>query len=296
MSNILIKNAKVIATMDNDLRELNNHSIYSEKGIIVEIGKCDNLNYQPDQIIDATDMVVIPGLINTHHHLFQNLTRCYPRSQNESLFGWLTNLYPVWNNIVPRDIYISALIGLSEMVISGCTTSSDHLYLFPNGSKLEDEIEAAKKVGCRFHATRGSMSIGVSKGGLPPDSLVENEEAILKDCQRVIEDFNDNSEFSMLRIALAPCSPFSVSQNLMRETAILAREYSVGMHTHLAENKEDIEYTQKHFGMRPGEYVEQLGWIGNDVWHAHCVQLNESEIELFSKTGTAASFSFALPG
>ena len=286
MSNILIKNAKVIATMDDDLRELSNNSIYSENGIIVEIGKCDNSNYQPEQIIDATDMVVIPGLINTHHHLFQNLTRCYPKAQNESLFGWLTNLYPVWNNIIPRDIYISALIGLSEMVISGCTTSSDHLYLFPNGSKLEDEIEAAKKVGCRFHATRGSMSIGVSKGGLPPDSLVENEEAILKDCQRVIEDFNDNSEFSMLRVALAPCSPFSVSQNLMRETAILAREYSVGMHTHLAENKEDIEYTQKHFGMRPGEYVEQLGWIGNDVWHAHCVQLNESEIELFSKTGT----------
>jgi len=202
------------------------------------------------------------------------------------LFGWLTSLYPIWNKIIPSDIYISSLIGLSEMVMSGCTTSSDHLYLFPNGSKLEDQIEAAKNVGCRFHATRGSMSIGVSKGGLPPDTLVEEENFILKDCQRVIETFHDSSDLSMLKIALAPCSPFSVSQNLMRETAILAREFSVGMHTHLAENKEDIIYTQENFGMRPGQYVEELGWLGNDVWHAHCVQLDQSEISLFANTGT----------
>ena len=286
MSKLLIKNASVIATMDDDRTELINKSIYCEDGRIIQIGVIENFNFNADVVIDATDMVVIPGLVNTHHHLFQNLTRCYPGSQNESLFGWLTNLYPIWNNILPSDIYISTLIGLSEMVISGCTTSSDHLYLFPNGSKLEDQIEAAMEVGCRFHATRGSMSIGESKGGLPPDSLTEDEDYILKDCQRVIEKFHDSSDFSMLKIALAPCSPFSVSQNLMKQTAELARDFSVSLHTHLAENIEDIIYTQEHFGMRPGQYIEELGWVGNDVWHAHCVKLNKEEIDLFSRTGT----------
>lgn len=286
MSKLLIKNASVIATMDDDRTELINKSIYCEDGRIIQIGVIENFNFNADVVIDATDMVVIPGLVNTHHHLFQNLTRCYPGSQNESLFGWLTNLYPIWNNILPSDIYISTLIGLSEMVISGCTTSSDHLYLFPNGSKLEDQIEAAMEVGCRFHATRGSMSIGESKGGLPPDSLTEDEDYILKDCQRVIEKFHDSSDFSMLKIALAPCSPFSVSQNLMKQTAKLGRDFSVSLHTHLAENIEDIIYTQEHFGMRPGQYIEELGWVGNDVWHAHCVKLNKEEIDLFSRTGT----------
>ena len=286
MSNILIKNAKIIATMDDNQNEIVNQSIYCENGKIIEIGQCENSNYDTRRTIDASEMVVIPGLINTHHHLFQNLTRCYTNAQNESLFGWLTSLYPIWNKIIPSDIYISSLIGLSEMVISGCTTSSDHLYLFPNGSKLEDQIEAAKLVGCRFHATRGSMSIGVSKGGLPPDTLAEEENFILKDCQRVIETFHDDADLSMLKIALAPCSPFSVSQNLMKETAILARDFSVGMHTHLAENKEDIIYTEENFGMRPGQYIEELGWLGNDVWHAHCVQLDENEVSLFAKTGT----------
>jgi len=286
MSKLLVKNASVIATMDDDRTELINKSIYCEDGRIIQIGVIENFNFNADVVIDATDMVVIPGLVNTHHHLFQNLTRCYPGSQNESLFGWLTNLYPIWNNILPSDIYISTLIGLSEMVISGCTTSSDHLYLFPNGSKLEDQIEAAMEVGCRFHATRGSMSIGESKGGLPPDSLTEDEDYILKDCQRVIEKFHNSSDFSMLKIALAPCSPFSVSQNLMKQTAELARDFSVSLHTHLAENIEDIIYTQEHFGMRPGQYIEELGWVGNDVWHAHCVKLNKEEIDLFSRTGT----------
>ena len=286
MSKLLIKNASVIATMDDDRTEIINKSIYCEDSKIVEIGDIENFYFNADVVIDATDMVVIPGLVNTHHHLFQNLTRCYPGSQNESLFGWLTNLYPIWNNILPSDIYISTLIGLSEMVISGCTTSSDHLYLFPNGSKLENQIEAAKEVGCRFHATRGSMSIGVSKGGLPPDSLTENEDVIIKDCQRVVESFHDPSKFAMLKISLAPCSPFSVSQDLMKETAKLARSYSVSMHTHLAENDEDIVYTKQNFGMTPGEYIEELGWVGNDVWHAHCVKLNKEEIDLFSRTGT----------
>ena len=286
IANLLIKNAQIIATMDDERKEISNKSIYCENGKIIDIGDLENFNYNPGLIIDAHEMVVIPGLVNTHHHLFQNLTRCYPGSQNESLFGWLTNLYPIWSKILPSDIYISTLIGLSEMVISGCTTSSDHLYLFPNGSKLENQIEAASEVGCRFHATRGSMSIGVSKGGLPPDTLTENENSIIKDCQRVIENFHDSSKFSMLKIALAPCSPFSVSQDLMEETAKLARNYSVSLHTHLAENNEDIVYTKQNFGMTPGEYIEDLGWVGDDVWHAHCVKLNEDEIELFSRTGT----------
>ena len=286
MSKLLIKNASVIATMDDDRTEIINKSIYCEDSKIVEIGDIENVYFNADVVIDATDMVVIPGLVNTHHHLFQNLTRCYPGSQNESLFGWLTNLYPIWNNILPSDIYISTLIGLSEMVISGCTTSSDHLYLFPNGSKLENQIEAAREVGCRFHATRGYMSIGVSKGGLPPDSLTENEDVIIKDCQRVVESFHDPSKLAMLKISLAPCSPFTVSQDLMKETAKLARSYSVSMHTHLAENDEDIVYTKQNFGMTPGEYIEELGWVGNDVWHAHCVKLNKEEIDLFSRTGT----------
>ena len=214
------------------------------------------------------------------------MTRVYPKAQNKPLFGWLTSLYPVWQNIIPSDIYISSLIGISEMVLTGCTTTSDHLYLFPNGSKLEDQIEASKLIGCRFHAARGFMSVGESKGGLPPDSLVEDEKAIIKDCQRVIENFNDEKQFSMLRVVLAPCSPFSVSQNLMKLTAEMARSYSVSLHTHLAENDEDIEYSKNHFEMRPGEYAESLNWLGDDVWHAHCVKLNDTEADLFAKSRT----------
>ena len=286
MSTLLIKNASFVATMDKNENELRNVSIFCENGVIKEVGDCKNIIKNVDKVIDANDLIVIPGLINTHHHLFQNLTRVYKPAQNKSLFGWLTSLYPIWQNIIPSDIYISSLIGISEMVLTGCTTTSDHLYLFPNGSKLEDQIEAAKLVGCRFHAARGFMSVGESKGGLPPDSLTENENFIMKDCQRVVEEFNNPDPFSMLRVVLAPCSPFSVSENLMKITAEMARSYNVTLHTHLAENDEDIEYSMKHFNKSPGEYAKDLGWLGDDVWHAHCVKLSRSESKLFSKTCT----------
>ncbi len=286
MKTLLIKNASHIVTMNDEEVELKDTSILCENGIIKRIGNHNDLTEKIDFTIDAQDLVVIPGLVNTHHHLFQNLTRVYPKAQNKPLFGWLTSLYPVWQNIIPSDIYISSLIGMSEMVLTGCTTTSDHLYLFPNGSKLEDQIEASKLIGCRFHAARGFMSVGESKGGLPPDSLVEDEKAIIKDCQRVIENFNDEKQFSMLRVVLAPCSPFSVSQNLMKLTAEMARSYSVSLHTHLAENDEDIEYSKNHFEMRPGEYAESLNWLGDDVWHAHCVKLNDTEADLFAKSRT----------
>jgi len=225
-------------------------------------------------------------MVNTHHHLFQNLTRAVPAAQNSELFGWLKTLYPIWSNIGPKHVYWSTALGLAELALSGCTTSSDHLYIYPNGAKLDDSLSAAADIGVRFHGTRGSMSIGESQGGLPPDSLTEKETYILSESQRLIETYNDNNRYAMQRIALAPCSPFSVSIDLMRESAEMARSYGVGLHTHLAENVEDIEYGLQQFGMRPGEYIEAVGWTGDDVWHAHCVQLNSEEINLFSKTGT----------
>ena len=283
---LLIKNISYLATMDKDQNEYSNVSVFCKSGKIEKIGSNLVLEDKVDNIIDGTDKVVIPGLVNTHHHLFQNLTRVYKPAQNSSLFGWLTSLYPVWQNIIPSDIYISSLIGMSEMVLTGCTTTSDHLYLFPNGSKLEDQIEAAKLVGCRFHAARGFMSVGESKGGLPPDSLTEDEDFIIKDCQRVVEEFNNPDALSMLRVVIAPCSPFSVSQDLMKISAEMARNYNITLHTHLAENDEDIEYSMKKFNKSPGEYAQDLGWLGDDVWHAHCVKLNQSESKLFSKTCT----------
>jgi cytosine/adenosine deaminase-related metal-dependent hydrolase len=227
--------------------------------------------------------------VNTHHHLYQTLTRSVPEAQNALLFGWLKELYPIWSRFTPEHIFISAQIGLAELALSGCTLSSDHLYLYPNGSRLEDTIEAAATVGLRFHPTRGAMSIGESNGGLPPDSLVENEKGIIKDFIRVIDAFNDPSAGSMCRVGVAPCSPFSVSRELMRDTAILARDKGVMMHTHLAENDEDIAYSLENFGCRPGQYAHDLGWIGPDVWHAHCVKLDAAEIALFAETGTGVA-------
>ena len=227
-----------------------------------------------------------PGLVNTHHHLYQTLTRAVPTAQNALLCGWLQVLYPIWSKFGPEEMRISAQVGLAELALSGCTLTSDHLYLYPNGARLDDTIEAACEVGLRFQPTRGAMSIGESDGGLPPDSLVEDEAAILEDMIRVVDRFHDSAENSMVRVGLAPCSPFSVSRDLMREAAILARDKGVMLHTHLAENDEDISYSLEKFGCRPGQYAEDLGWTGSDVWHAHCVKLDGQEIDLFSKTGT----------
>jgi len=290
---LLLKNADVLCTMSepgenesNIESEIKGGGLFARNGIIEAVGESSSLPQIADTIIDMKGHVVIPGMVNTHHHLFQNLTRAVPAAQNSELFGWLKTLYPIWSNIGPEHVYWSTALGLAELALSGCTTSSDHLYIYPNGAKLDDSLSAASDIGVRFHGTRGSMSIGESQGGLPPDSLTEKESFILSESQRLIETYNDSSRYAMQRVALAPCSPFSVSIDLMRESAAMARSYGVGLHTHLAENAEDIEYGLQQFGMRPGEYVEAVGWTGDDVWHAHCVQLNSEEINLFAKTGT----------
>ena len=290
---LLLKNADILCTMqeggelkDNRDVEIKGGGLFARNGIIEAVGESSSLPLIADTIIDMKGHVVIPGMVNTHHHLFQNLTRAVPAAQNSELFGWLKTLYPIWSNIGPEHVYWSTALGLAELALSGCTTSSDHLYIYPNGAKLDDSLSAASDIGVRFHGTRGSMSIGESQGGLPPDSLTEKETFILSESQRLIETYNDSSRYAMQRVALAPCSPFSVSVDLMRESAAMARSYGVGLHTHLAENAEDIEYGLQQFGMRPGEYIEAVGWTGDDVWHAHCVQLNSEEINLFAKTGT----------
>ena len=286
MAEILIKNADAIVTMDDHRRELAGADIRIRDGVIAEIGQ--NLR-GGGEAHDARGCVVTPGLVNTHHHLFQTLTKAVPGAQDALLFGWLQTLYPIWSRFGPEDMFVSAQIGLAELALSGCTLSSDHLYLFPNGSRLDDTIAAAGEVGLRFHPTRGSMSIGESLGGLPPDSLVETEGAILEDSIRVVDAFHDPCEGAMVRVGLAPCSPFSVSRDLMQASALLARDKGVMLHTHLAENDEDIAYSQEKFGARPGQYAEDLGWTGADVWHAHCVKLDDREIELFARSHTGVA-------
>ncbi len=283
---ILVKSAQTVLTMDDGRRELSGADIRIRDGQIVEIGEnllCDG------EVILAAGCVVTPGLINTHHHLYQTLTRAVPGGQNALLFGWLQTLYPIWSKFGPGEMNISAQIGLAELALSGCTLTSDHLYLYPNGSRLDDTIDAAKTVGMRFHPTRGAMSIGESDGGLPPDSLVEREEDILNDAIRLIDAHHDAGEGAMVRVGVAPCSPFSVTRDLMREAAVLARDKGVMLHTHLAENDEDIAYSLEKFGCRPGQYAEDLGWIGDDVWHAHCVKLDGEEIDLFARSRTGVA-------
>ena len=284
----VIKNADLIISMDDARRVLNNYDIVISEGQIQKVAKNIRLNGL-EKVIDAAGCLVTPGLVNTHHHLFQSLTKAVPGGQNALLFGWLKTLYPIWSLFGPEEIRISTILGLSELALSGCTMSSDHLYLFPNGATLDDTIFAAQEVGLRFYPTRGSMSIGESLGGLPPDSLVEKEQDIINDCIRLIDKFNDTSPASMIRIGLAPCSPFSVTRELMRDTAVLARDKKVTLHTHLAENEEDIAYSLEKFGCRPGQYAEELGWTGKDVWHAHCVKLDKQEINLFSRSRTGVS-------
>ena len=286
MSTLLIRNAAILVTMDDASRELRDTSMFARDGRIEAIGPSSLLPDTADETLDLSDHIVIPGLVNTHHHLYQNLTRVVPAGQDALLFGWLKSLYPVWARMGPEHIRVSALVGLAELALSGCTTASDHLYMFPNGARLDDEIEAAREIGLRFTATRGSMSIGESHGGLPPDSVVERPDAILSDCERAIAAYHDPAPLSMLRIALAPCSPFSVSRELMRDTAAMAARHKVGLHTHLAENAEDIAYSLEKFGMRPGQYADEAGWTGDHVWHAHCCALDDTEIDLFARTKT----------
>jgi cytosine/adenosine deaminase-related metal-dependent hydrolase len=283
---LLIKNARVVVTMDDARREIDNGAVFVRGNVIEAVGPSAELPDMADEVIDATGQVVTPGLVNTHHHMYQSLTRVIPAAQDGELFNWLTNLYPIWANLTGEMVRVSTLTAMSELILSGCTTSSDHLYIYPNDCRLEDSIAAARDIGMRFHAARGAMSVGQSKGGLPPDAVVEDEAAILKDTQRLIETYHDAGRYAMQRIVVAPCSPFSVSRELMKESAALARSYGVSLHTHLAENANDIAYSREKFNMTPAQYAEDCGWVGHDVWHAHCVQLDDDGIYLFARTGT----------
>ena len=286
---LLIRNALVVVTMDDQRREIAGGAVFIRGHRIEQVGAASALPQSADEIIDARHHVVLPGLVNTHHHMFQSLTRAVPAAQDAELFDWLTALYPLWSRLTPEMIHVSTLTAMSELLLSGCTTTSDHLYLYPNGARLEDSIEAAQRIGMRFHAARGAMSVGRSKGGLPPDSVVEDEAAILADMQRLIETWHDPARHAMLRIVVAPCSPFSVSRDLMKESAALARQYGVSLHTHLAENDKDIAYSRETFNMTPAEYAEDCGWLGHDVWHAHCVKLDDEGVYLFGRTGTGVA-------
>ena len=287
---LLLKNALVIGTMDDQLRELADASVFIRGNKVEAVGPASELPDTADKVIDMTGHVLIPGLINTHHHMFQTLTRALPAAQNAELFDWLTALYPVWQNITPKMQQVATRTAMAELMLSGCTTAADHAYVYVNGTRLEDSVQAAQEMGMRFHAARGAMSLGQSKGGLPPDALVEqDEQAILKEMQRTVEVLHDSSSDAMIKVALAPCSPFSVTTDLMRETAALARSYDVGLHTHTAENSKDLAFSKERYGMNPTEFTESVGWVGPDVWHAHCVHLDDAGIELFARTGTGVA-------
>ena len=290
MSSILIKNIKEIITMDEQRNRFKNYELLIKDNIIKKIAP--NLKMEAEEIIDGSDCFLYPGLINTHHHFYQTLTRNIPQVQNVELFNWLKYLYPIWARLTPQAVYYSSLVAMGELLKTGCTTSVDQLYVFPKDQPrklLDEEFRAAQEIGIRFYGSRGSMSLSKKDGGLPPDEVVQTEEEILSDSQRVIEKYHDNKPFAMQRVVLAPCSPFSVTESLLKESVKLARSYKVESHTHLAETKDEDEFCQETFGLRPLEYMERVGWLGNDVWFAHCVHLNKSEIDLLAKTGTGVA-------
>jgi 8-oxoguanine deaminase len=282
MSTLLIKHAFLV-TMDDHQSEYPDGGLFIRRGLIESVGPTSELPETADEVLDLSGHILLPGLVNTHHHFYQTLTRAVPAAQNANLFNWLKTLYPIWARLTPEDIFTSTQTALSELALSGCTTASDHLYLFPNGSKLDDEIEAALLVGVRLHASRGSMSLGESKGGLPPDSVTDSEDKILADSERVIERYHDAKLGSMTQIVLAPCSPFSVTGDLMRESAKMARKHGVHLHTHLAETEDEEQFCLQKFGHRPVGYMQEVDWVGEDVWFAHSVYVNQEEINVFAK-------------
>jgi len=292
MTRLLLEHAEVLVTMDGERREIEDGAVLIHDNCVERVGSSAELQaristdgLQPDRRIDASGCIVIPGLVNCHHHLYQTLTRSIGTAEGKSLFDWLQTLYPIWGQMDADAVYISARLGLAELMLSGATTVADHLYLFPNDARLDDEIRAARELGVRFHPTRGSMSLGQSQGGLPPDNVCEDEDAILADCERVIAEFHDPEPLSMLRIGLAPCSPFSVTPELMRKTAELARRHpGVRLHTHLAETIDENRFCEEQFGQRPLPYLRSLGWTGDDVWFAHMVHPNSDEIGMLAET------------
>jgi 8-oxoguanine deaminase len=285
MATLLVRNASVLLTMDRDRRELRDAGLFARDGWIEKVGPSAELPPTADEILDLSGHILLPGLVNTHHHLYQTLTRAVPAAQDAGLFAWLKTLYPIWARMQPEDIRISTTVGLAELALSGCTTASDHLYIYPNGCRLDDAIESARGIGLRFHASRGSMSLGESQGGLPPDSVVEQPQAILKDTQRLIETYHDARPGSMLRVVVAPCSPFSVTPDLMRESAALARAHHVSLHTHLAETMDEDAFCRETFGHRPLAYAELLDWSGPDVWFAHAVHIDAAEVTRMARAG-----------
>lgn len=290
MGTLLLKNARVLITNDAKRGDIHNGAIFVRDNVIEQIGKTEVLPQDADEVIDAGQLAVLPGLINTHHHFYQTLTRAVPGAQDEKLFDWLVRLYPIWSELTDEAVYISTLTAMAEMILSGGTTSSDHLYLYPNNSTLDAQVRAAKDIGIRFHVTRGSMSLGRSQGGLPPDRVVQTEDEILKDCQRVIEAYHDPDPYAMIRVALAPCSPFSVTTELLKQAAKLARSYSsVMLHTHVAETSDEEIFCNERFGKRPAAYMQEVDWVGPDVWWAHSVFVNSDEIKMMAETGTGVA-------
>ncbi len=285
MTTLLVRNISMLVTMDEGRREISQGGLFIRDGFIEQVGPTGSLPETADEVLDLDGFIVLPGLVNTHHHFYQTLTRAVPAAQDANLFNWLKTLYPIWARMTAEDIYVSTQTALAELVLSGCTTASDHLYLFPNGSSLDDEIAAALEVGVRLQASRGSMSLGESKGGLPPDSVVDTEDDILADSVRLIERYHDPRPGAMTQIVLAPCSPFSVTSELMRQSARLARLYGVHLHTHLAETQDEEAFCRQMFGHRPVAYMESVDWVGEDVWFAHSVHVNTEEIGVYARTG-----------
>jgi 8-oxoguanine deaminase len=285
MSTLLVKNATVLVTMDDRRREIPEGGLFVREGFIEQVGTSASLPETADEVLDLRGHLLLPGLVNTHHHFYQTLTRAVPAAQDANLFHWLKTLYPIWARLTPEDIFISTQTALAELALSGCTTASDHLYLYPNGSRLDDEISAAREVGIRLQASRGSMSLGESNGGLPPDSVVEVEERIIADSQRLIQQYHDPKPGARVQIVLAPCSPFSVTGELMKQSASLAREYGVHLHTHLAETEDEEQFCRQKFGYRPVGYMQSVDWVGEDVWFAHAVYVNNEEVGIFAQHG-----------
>ena len=289
MATLLARNAEVLVTMDGGRRELKGAGLYAEDGVIRQVGPDAELPQSADTVIDCSGQILLPGFVNTHHHLNQTLTRNLPSAQNNNLFPWLQALYRVWARTDEVASRVSTLVGLAELALSGCTTVFDHTYVFKNGNNLDCQIEAATEIGIRFHASRGSMSLGQSKGGLPPDDCVEEEDFILRDSERLIRTYHDPKPGAMTQIALAPCSPFSVTTSLLKDTAALARQHKVRLHTHLCETLDEERYVLQNFGMRPVEWMETLGWLGDDVWFAHAIHVDDDEIRKFADTGCGAA-------
>lgn len=290
MSTLLVKKISTLITNDPALGDIKDGAIYAENNEIKQVGRTADLPQTADKVIDASDKLVCPGFVNTHHHFYQTLTRAVPGAMDEKLFDWLVRLYPIWGELDPEATYVSSQIAMAELILTGCTTASDHMYLWPNGALLDDQIRAANEIGMRFHAVRGSMTLGRSQGGLPPDHVVQTLDEILKDSQRVIEKYHDNSRYAMTRVVLAPCSPFSVDKNILVESAKLARSYKgVLLHSHVAETKDEETFTMQYTGLRPARYMEELGWVGPDVWWAHCIWLSPDEVKMMAETGTGVA-------